>query len=36
LVSRVLRDRTLWEETAVEEDSEGVTAPAHVAAQSAV
>ena len=36
LVSRILRDRTLWEETTVNEDSETDTIPAPVAAQSAV
>jgi UDP-3-O-[3-hydroxymyristoyl] N-acetylglucosamine deacetylase len=36
LVSRILRDRTLWEETTVAEDRETVAASAHVVAQSAV
>src|SRR5467141_2960110 len=36
LVSRILRDRTLWEETTVDEDSETVTPLAPVVAQSAV
>jgi UDP-3-O-[3-hydroxymyristoyl] N-acetylglucosamine deacetylase len=36
LVSRILRDRTLWEETTVDEDSETVTALAPAVAQSAV
>jgi UDP-3-O-[3-hydroxymyristoyl] N-acetylglucosamine deacetylase len=36
LVSRILRDRTLWEETTVEEESEPVAIMAPVAAQSAL
>jgi len=36
LVSRILRDRTLWEETTVDEDSETVTPLAPAVAQSAV
>jgi len=36
LVSRILRDRTLWEETTVEEESEPVAILAPVAAQSAL
>jgi hypothetical protein len=36
LVSRILRDRTLWEETTVEEDSETITPLVPVVAHSAV
>ena len=36
LVSRILRDRTLWEETTVEEDSEVVAPLTPAVAQSAV
>ena len=36
LVSRILRDRTLWEETTVEEDSETITPLMPVVAESAV
>ena len=36
LVSRILRDRTLWEETTVEEDSETITPLMPVVAHSAV
>ena len=36
LVSRILRDRTLWEETTVEEEEEAVTPLLHAAVQPVV
>jgi UDP-3-O-[3-hydroxymyristoyl] N-acetylglucosamine deacetylase len=36
LVSRILRDRSLWEETTVEEDSEAVTPLVPAVAQPAI
>ena len=36
LVSRILRDRTLWEETTVEEDEEAVASLVHAAVQPVV
>ena len=36
LVSRILRDRTVWEETTVEEDSETITPLTHAVVQPTV
>ena len=36
LVSRMLRDRTLWEETTVEEEEEAAAPVAHASAQPVV